>query len=71
MNNPEKVNEYIIGSKLDVAAALNKIRRVLEKNAGNGPLVIHLSRQLLDGAIPCDHHDRAKIKVILDKQHGS
>ena len=67
MLNPEKVNEYIVGSKLDIAAALNKIRRVLEKNVGKGPLVIHLSRQLLEGAIPCDHHDRAKIKTQLEK----
>lgn len=67
MDKPENVSEYVLTSKPEIAAALNQIRRRLELHLDKGPIVVHLSRQLLEGAVVCDDHDRLKIKAQLGR----
>ena len=67
MKEPAKVSEYVLTSKSEISAVLNKIRRRLELHLDKGPLVIHLSRQLVEGADLCDEHDRARIQAQLTR----
>lgn len=66
MKDPEKVVEYVLTTKLDIAAVLNKLKRQIENGLKDGPFVVHIGRQVVDGCRSGDHKDHQQIKEVLE-----
>ncbi|WP_201349970.1 hypothetical protein [Neptunomonas japonica] len=67
MKDPEKVVEYVLTTQRDIPAVLNKVRRQMELGLKEGPFVVHIGRQVVDGCRSGDHKDHQQIKGVLER----
>ncbi|MGY8872187.1 MAG: hypothetical protein ACKVJE_17250 [Pseudomonadales bacterium] len=63
MNHPEKALQLIIEAPSDVDAVLYHVRMLMQHkiSLSKGPVVLHLSRQLIPGTYNGDDKDHAAI----------